>query len=135
MKDLPVEKVNIAEKLESFGYAADSMLAYVCCDLSRPDTYGETVLCALSDYLCVIGEDGSFFSKNYSEVTDIYAENYVSSGGIILRCGEEELMLSYFTLGVSAKLSGLSTSFASFQQGRFRIIWKPRFPSLQNFPI
>ena len=104
MKDSPVRKINIQEKLLSFGYCADSLLASIYCDLSRPDTYGETVLCALENCICAIGEDGSFFSRTYSDITDIYAENYVSSGGIILRCGSEEMLMGYFTLSVSAKV-------------------------------
>lgn len=100
---------SIEEKLTAFGIAADSIAACVHADLSHPDTYGETTVCALKDSLCVLRGDGGFLSKKYSEIADIYAENYVSSGALIVRSGEDEFPIAYFSLSVSAQIEWFIT--------------------------
>ena len=67
------------EKLNSLGIAADDIITLIHTDLSKPFTYGETSVFALNDSLCVLNDDGSLCLKKYNEITDLYAENYVSS--------------------------------------------------------
>ena len=94
----------ITEKLCSYGIAADELVAFVTCDLSHPETYGTSVMCALNDALCVIYEDGTFLLRKYSEIKSINTENYISSGAVVIRTQTEEAAISYFTLSVSAKI-------------------------------
>ena len=78
------ENAHIAiEKLNSFGIASDNIVTLIRTDLSKPFTYGQTTVFALSDSLCVLNDDGSLYLKKYNEITDFYAENYVSSGEMI----------------------------------------------------
>ena len=97
-------KINFEELLGVHGIAAENVLATLYCDLSRPGTYGESIICALKDSVLVLGSDGAFLRRKYSEITDIYTQNFVSSGALILKCAEEELAISYFTLAVSANV-------------------------------
>ena len=60
----------ITEKLSSYGIAADELVSFVTCDLSHPETYGASVMCALRDALCVIYEDGTFVLRKYSVITN-----------------------------------------------------------------
>lgn len=94
----------LLEKLNSLGIAADNIVASLITDLSKPYGYGVTTLCALKDSLCVLNEDGSFILKKYCELTDIYAENYVSSGALILNEDDRQFAIAYFTLSVSARV-------------------------------
>lgn len=104
------ESVQVAvEKLNSFGIAADNIITFIRTDLSRPYAYGETTVFALSDSLCVLHDDGSFFLKKYSEITDIYAENYVSSGELIILFEEDEFSIAHFTLSISPQVERLVT--------------------------
>ncbi len=97
------------EKLNSFGIAADDIITYISTDLSKPFTYGETTVFALSDSLCILHGDGSLFLKKYNEISDIYAENYVSSGELILRFEEGELSIAHFTLSKSPQVESFIT--------------------------
>ena len=90
--------------MNSYGIAAESIVATLKCDLSSPGTYGESFVCALEDSICSVGSDGTFLRKKYSEIEDVYTQNFVSSGSIILKCAEGEVVLSYFTLAVSANV-------------------------------
>lgn len=90
--------------MNSYGIAAESIVATLKCDLSSPGTYGESFVCALEDSICSVGSDGAFLRKKYSEIEDVYTQNFVSSGSIILKCAEGEVVLSYFTLAVSANV-------------------------------
>lgn len=92
------------EKLAEFGFAADDIVACLRFDLSNSGSYGESVVYALKDTLCVLHGDGSFFSKKYTQIDDVYVENYVSSGSVILRCSDGEFPLAYFTLTLSARV-------------------------------
>ena len=92
------------EKLISLGFTSDDIIISVHTDLSKPYTYGETTLYALKDSLCVLHDDGSLLLRKYSEITDIYAENYVSSGELILCCEKEESSIAHFTLSKSSQI-------------------------------
>ena len=94
----------ITEKLDSCGIAMDELVAFAACDLSHPETYGTSMLCALKDALCVFYEDGTFLLRKYSEIKSINTENYISSGAVVIKTETEEAALSYFTLSVSAKV-------------------------------
>lgn len=97
-------KNEVIEKLSSLGIAAGSIIAWLETDMARPYGYGTTTVCALQDSLCVLNEDGSFTFKRYSEITDVYTENYVSSGALILKQDKQQLAIAYFTLSVSARV-------------------------------
>lgn len=92
------------ETLKFHGIAAEDVVATLYCDLSTPGTYGESIVCALRDSICVFGSDGSFLKRKYEEITDVYTQNFVSSGSIVLKCADDETVISYFTLTVSAKV-------------------------------
>ena len=98
----------VSQKLIQYGIAADDVKAYVITDLAKPDSYGKTVVCALNDSLCVIGDDGSFLKKPYPEITDVFSENYVSSGELIISTETEEISVAHFTLSVSAEIERFS---------------------------
>ncbi len=108
----------ILEKLRSLGICDDNILATVRTDLSQPYTYGETTLCALSDSLCVLSDDGSFFLKKYSEITDVYTENYVSSGALIIRSDDTDIPLAYFTLNISSQIEWFIISVRKIIEGK-----------------
>ena len=103
-KNNETDREFITEKLISYGIAPDELVAFVTCDLSHPETYGASIMCALRDALCVIYEDGTFVLRKYSEIKSINTENYISSGAVVIRTETEEMALSYFTLSVSAKI-------------------------------
>ncbi len=94
----------IAEKLEKYGIEKSSIVATLVTDLARPANYGKTILCALRDSLCILGEDGSFSLKNYKDISDVYTDIYVSSGSLIIREGDSLLSIADFTLSVSARV-------------------------------
>ncbi len=92
------------EKLEKIGIDTSSIIATLVTDLDRPASYGKTTLCALTDALCILGEDGSFILKNYKDISDVYTDTYVSSGSLIIREGEKLSAIADFTLAVSARV-------------------------------
>ncbi len=102
-KEISCEK-EVFEKLEKLGINKDGIIATLVTDLDRPANYGKTTVCALEDSLCVIGEDGSFFLKNYKDISDVYTDTYVSSGSLIIREGENLFAIADFTLAVSARV-------------------------------
>lgn len=98
------------EKLNSLGIAADDIITLIHTDLSKPFTYGEATVFALKDSLCVLNDDGSLCLKKYNEITDLYAENYVSSGELILRYKDEEFSVAHFTLSKSPQVERFITA-------------------------
>ena len=117
-KNKEIGREAIAEKLVSYGIATDELVAFVRCDLSHPRTYGESVLCALKEALCVIYEDGTFYLKKYSGIESIYTENYISSGAVLIKTPTEEMALSYFTLSVSAKIERFMSVVRKLMDGQ-----------------
>ena len=49
------------------------------CDLSFGGKYGKTLVCVLPDSLCVLGDDGSFMRKKYSDI-DINIIHSIEAG-------------------------------------------------------
>ena len=94
----------LLEKLNSLGIAADKIVAALQTDLAKPCSYGVSTVCALEDSLCIMHDDGSLLVRKYSEITDIYTENYVSSGALILKTADSCVAAAYFTLSVSARV-------------------------------
>lgn len=90
--------------VNTYGITAESIVATLKCDLSAPGTYGESFVYALDDSVCSVGSDGAFIRKKYSEIEDIYTQNFVSSGSIVVKCTDCEIVLAYFTLTVSANV-------------------------------
>ncbi len=92
------------DNLEKLGIDTNSIIAVLETDLDRPANYGKTTLIALPDSLCVLSEDGSFFIKNYKNITNLYTDIYVSSGSIIIKEGDTLNAVADFTLAVSARV-------------------------------
>ena len=65
-------KETILETLNSYGIAADCVASFVQCDLSPYNMYEMNTVCALSDRICVLYDDGSIISQKYSKIEDIY---------------------------------------------------------------
>ncbi len=107
----------VSPKLIQYGIAADDVKAYVITDLSKPGSYGETIVCALNDSLCVLDDDGSFLRKPYSEIIDVFSENYVSSGELIITTETEEISIAHFTLSVSAEIERFSATVLKLING------------------
>ena len=107
----------VSQKLIQYGIAADDVKAYVITDLAKPGSYGKTVVCALNDSLCVINDDGSFLKKPYSEIIDVFSENYVSSGELIISTETEEISVAHFTLSVSAEIERFSAVILKLIKG------------------
>lgn len=105
-KDFTINDKSVLDALKAFGVEENSVVAAIECDLTDTQMYAKSTLCALSDALCVLDSEGRFFRKSYADIEDIYAENYVSSGAVIIKCGAEELPIGYFTLTLAAKAEG-----------------------------
>ncbi len=86
------------------------------CDLSD-GVYTKSLVCALGDSLCVLNSDGTFMREKYSEIEDIYAENYVSSGGLIITVNGSDIPVARFTLNLSAKIEQLVSIVRKFISG------------------
>ncbi len=105
-KDFNINDASVLDKLKAYGIKEDDIVAALDCDLTDTQMYAKSTICALSDTLCILDSEGRFFRKDYKEIEDIYAENYVSSGAIIIKCIGEEIPAGYFTLTLSAKTEG-----------------------------
>ncbi len=101
-----INDASVLDKLKAYGIKEDDIAAALECDLTDTQMYAKSTICALSDALCVTDSEGRFFRKDYKDIEDIYAENYVSSGAIIIKCNGEEVPAGYFTLTLSAKTEG-----------------------------
>ncbi len=97
------EESFLLKEIEKYIGKNENIVAFCECDLSF-GTYGKTLVCVLSDSLCVLGENGDFWRKKYSEIADIYVLNYVSSGEIIVKASGDEISLSQFTLTLSGQV-------------------------------
>jgi len=95
---------SITEKASLYNISADEIVTYLVTDLSSPVSYGNAIVLLLKDSICVIGNDNSFSRKKLSEIKDITAEIYTSSGELILHTGRESISLAQFTLTVSSKV-------------------------------
>ena len=101
-----INDASVLDKLKAYSIKEDDIAAALECDLTDTQMYAKSTICALSDALCVIDNEGRFFRKDYKDIEDIYAENYVSSGAVIIKCNGEEIPVGYFTLTLSAKTEG-----------------------------
>jgi len=95
----------LTDVLSSYDIAPDEIEFYIKTDLSEPTMYGSTYVIALSDSLCVVRSDKSFFRKFYNEITDIFALNYVSSGELIVKTENGEYSLACFTMSFSSEIA------------------------------
>ena len=123
----------ISEKLREFGFQPDSVIASVTTDLSHPYSYGNTHIFALKDMLCIIGEDGSFQSEKYDNIIDIFVENYVSSGALIIRTDKGEIPLAYFTLGTSSEIEWFINTVRRLVSGESLSVLTPEIKSNADF--
>ena len=87
----------ITERLNSAGLCIDDALDFLVCDMTRERTYGNTFIVAFEDALYVFYDDGTFFSEKYAGITDIFVENYTSSGAIFIRKNDVEIPISDFS--------------------------------------
>ncbi len=94
----------ITEKASLYNISVDEIESYLITDLSAPGRYGSTSVLLLKDSVCVIGDDNSFFRKKLSEIKDITAEIYTSSGELIIHTDNDSISIAHFTLTTSAKV-------------------------------
>lgn len=107
MSAFEYDEKSIIEKLGSYGINTDCVPFFAECDLSHSGIYESSLICALENCLCVIGAGGEFLKKDYDSITDIYAQIYVSSGEVVIRCGEEEIPIGFFTMNASSRIEQL----------------------------
>ena len=100
-----------------YGIDADGIGSYVITDLSKPGSYGKTVLFIFNDAVCTLSEDGSFARKSFAEIRDIFSENYVSSGELIISTTDEDVSFAHFTLKISAEIERFVTSVKKLISG------------------
>ena len=98
-----VKETSMLELIKTYLAESDNIVVSCECDLSQSG-YTRVLVCALEDSLCVLGDDGSFMREKYSAIEDIYAENYVSSGGLIIRINGADIPIAQFTFKLSAKI-------------------------------
>ncbi len=118
MKEKHQEKENLMiDELASFGIEKGDVVLSCECDLSFGGKYGKTLVCVLSDSLCILGDDGSFMRKKYSDIEDIYAESYVASGELIIRENGCEIPITQYTLTLSGKIEQIVNVVHKFING------------------
>ena len=91
--------------LDSVGdyFNKDDVIVSCECDLSSGN-YKKTLVAVLPERICMLRDDGVFVSKKYSEIEEIYAVNYVSSGELIIKADGGEFSACEFTLTLSGKV-------------------------------
>ncbi len=100
------EDNSMIDKIKDFISESDEIILSCECDLSC-GKYAKTLVCALSDSLCVLRDDGTFIREKYCDIDSIYAENYVSSGGLIITIDGKDNCVAQFTLTKSSKIEQL----------------------------
>ena len=105
-KNENAEESSMLELIKDYLDENDNIVVSCECDLSE-GRYTRVLVCALEDSLCVLGDDGSFMREKYSVIEDIYAENYVSSGGLVVRINGSDIPVAQFTFKLSAKIEQL----------------------------
>lgn len=115
-KTLPIEENSMMDIVKEYIGENEDIIVFCECDLSG-GVYTKTLVCALRDSLCVLKNDGTFLRENYSSIEDIYAENYVSSGGLIIRVNGFDVPVAEFTLNLSAKIEQLISAVRKYIAG------------------
>lgn len=108
---------NVIKKAALFNVAADNIISYLVTDLSKPGCYGNPTMVLTKDSLYIIDEDGSFNKKFLTDITDIVAELYVSSGEIIISTETGDLSVAHFTLAKSSKVEQFITTVIKCKNG------------------
>ena len=98
LKDFTINDASVIDSLKAFGVEEGDIVAALGCDLTDTQMYEQSTLCALSDAICVLDSNGRFFRKSYKDIEDIYAQNYVSSGAIIIKCVDDEIPVGFLPL-------------------------------------
>ena len=108
-------EVSMLDSVEDY-FNKDDVVVSCECDLSAGN-YKKTLVAVLPDCLCILRDNGEFLSKKYSEIEDIYAENYVSSGELIIKENGEEFSLCEFTLALSGKIEQIVNTVRKYLSG------------------
>ena len=115
-REAEIKESILLKEIENYIGKDDEIIVSCECDLSSC-LYKNALVCVLSDSLCVLDEDGGFFRKKYSEISDIYVRSYVTSGEIIIVSSGEEIPVSQFTLTMSGKVEQLVNTVRKFISG------------------
>ena len=96
---------SVKSELNKYNISEDKVKAAVKCDMISSTLFGTAWLIACDDCLCFLEEGNSFILKKYSQIDEIVTESYISAGCVMVRSGEEEQMLSHYTLTAAGKIS------------------------------
>lgn len=118
MEQILDNRKNDLAVFEKFNIKSEDILASLKSDMKNTDNFGVCMIAATKYFICAASEDGFFIRIDYADIEDISAENYVSSGAVMVTKKYEDVLLASYSLKKAAEVSSFISSVKRIMAGK-----------------